>query len=92
MLDFTHTARSFLQRLPGHTGSPEGGLRIARPPGETDGFRVVPARRPRRSDTLVEEDGARVFLGPVAAERLAGRTLDAREDEHGRVEFVVRAG
>ncbi len=94
MLMITPTARRVLEQLPALTGSLEGGLRIARPdrgphdPGA--GFRVSPVSRARRSDVVVEQEGARVFLGPLAAERLRGRVLDARDDSEGRVEFVVR--
>ena len=66
------------------------GVRIARrdPTGRTLG--VQAAGGPRLNDRTFDYDGARVYLGPVAVERLHDAVLDARRDAEGRIEFFVR--
>lgn len=70
------------------TDSESGGLRIAAD-GDAAEFNisVVPAAEP--SDTLVENDGARVFLDPSAAEALSEAVLDADVGDDGAVRFSV---
>jgi Fe-S cluster assembly iron-binding protein IscA len=45
---------------------------------------------PQESDEVVEHDGARVFLGPIAALKFNDSVLDVRTDGLGRLQFVVR--
>lgn len=92
MLNLTSGARTVLQKFTRHpTLSPTAGLRIARSKKSEDRFHVEVVPEPQQDDKVIEDDGARVFLGPVAARRLGDHTLDARNDAQGRVEFVVRA-
>lgn len=91
MLTLTETARDVLRKIPQQPDLPgTAGLRIARHETSGRGFRVMAAPHARSGDHVVEDGAARVFLGPVAAERLRGRELDARHDAGGRIEFVVR--
>ena len=70
------------------TESESGGLRIAVDGDAADfSISVVPAAEP--SDTLVENDGARVFLDPSAAEALSEAVLDADVEDDGAVRFSV---
>lgn len=82
-----HDTLTDLRRMP-HV--PAGsGLRIRRHEGR-DGFSVGRARTPGEDEVVVEDDGVRVFLGPVAARRFDRHELDVRRDRTGRLEFVVR--
>lgn len=94
MFAMTHRARSVVQRVTGHHAlSARSGLRIARGPSAGAPMQVAAAPAPHEHDEVLETDGARVFLGPGAVERLRGRTLDAVTEKTGRVHFVLkRAG
>lgn len=90
MLTLTANAREILRKVP-HQPSlgPGAGLRIAKSQSKDEVFVTTLATTPRRDDEVVDHDGARVFLGPLAARRFDGRRLDARHDDAGRIEFVV---
>lgn len=71
----------------------EAGLRIA---GADDGgaptdLAVALVMTPRTEDKVVEQEGARVFLDPTAADLLEGKVLDATVDENGKVRFLMTA-
>lgn len=91
MLTLTANAREILRKVP-HQPSlgPGAGLRIAKSQSKDEVFVTTLATTPRRDDEVVDHDGARVFLGPLAARRFSESELDARTDDAGRVEFVVR--
>ena len=81
MLVLTEQAKQVIKGIVEEIG-PDGGLRIttAGTNGDTAlEFDLAPAPGP--GDAIVEEDGAKVFLDPVAAEVLADKTLDV--EEHG---------
>lgn len=65
------------------------GLRICRRP-DRPAFAVRRAVRPEENDQVVEQDGARVFLAPIAALKFNDSVLDVRRDGDGRLQFVVR--
>ncbi len=91
MLNLTENARDILRKVPHQPElGPGAGLRIARSQAKDGVFLTSLTHAPRRNDEVVDDDGARVFLGPVAAERFEGGRLDARTDPRGRIEFVVR--
>lgn len=82
MLALTEQAKEVIKGIAEEVG-PEGGLRITAA-GEGNGdtaleFDLAPAPGPE--DEIVDEDGAKVFLDPAAAEVLADKTLDV--EEHG---------
>ena len=92
MLTITTNALTIIRRVTGHPKLKEtAGVRIARQdaPGAPLGVRVV--HGPRPGDSVVERDGARLYLGPEAASRVDGRELDALTEPDGRVHFVLRA-
>jgi iron-sulfur cluster assembly protein len=62
-----------------------GGVRMA---AEGDGLRLSIAPLPAEDDEVIDEQGARVFLEPHAADLLDDKVLDARV-EHGQVTFSV---
>ena len=81
MLVLTEQAKQVIKGIVEEVG-PDGGLRItaAGTNGDTAlGFDLAPAPGP--GDEVVEEDGAKVFLDPAAAEVLADKLLDV--EEHG---------
>ena len=52
---------------------------------------VTTADEPVVGDKLVEQDGARIYLDPVAAQQLDDKVLDAGIDETGNVQFGLLA-
>ncbi|WP_107771485.1 Fe-S cluster assembly protein HesB [Nocardioides sediminis] len=92
MFTLTRQARSVVRRVTSHPVlSARSGLRIASAGPEAAPMQVAAVRGPQPGDAVVEHDGARVFLGPRALERLQGRTVDAVTDQAGRVQFVLKA-
>jgi Fe-S cluster assembly iron-binding protein IscA len=93
MFAMTPRARSVVERVTGHQAlSARSGLRIARGSSAGAPMQVEASAAPREHDEVLERDGARVFLGPGAMERLRGRTLDAVTEKTGRVRFVLKGG
>lgn len=90
MVTLTRSARAVIRKLrfqPGH--SFRSGLRIALGARGGDGLQVGAADRPEPGDRVVEDGDARLFLGPVAVRRLAGRGLDVQKDGRGRLHFSL---
>lgn len=67
---------------------PDAGLRISAVGNTDDPLRISTAVVPDDTDTVVEEEGARVFLEPNAADMLDDKVLDAVV-EQGQVQFVL---
>ena len=59
--------------------------------GTGDALQVSAVDEPESGDAVVERDGARLYLGPEAAERVEGAELDARDEGGDRVQFVLRS-
>ena len=62
------------------------GIRIASNPDGAS-LTLSLALTPAEDDTVLAENGARVFLEPTAAGLLEDKTLDAGVDPHGQVQF-----
>ena len=91
MLTITPEALAVVQRVTDHPAlEPTSGLRIAQRDGSPVPLQVRAVHRPRPGDSVVERDGARLYVGPDAAERVAGRQLDAVTDTDGRVQFLLK--
>lgn len=91
MFTLTPRARAVVRRVTGHRAlSESSGLRIAAA-RTADSMKVAAATGPEPGDEVVERDGARVFLGPGALERLRGRVVDVVTERSGRVHFVLKA-
>lgn len=91
MLTITTNALAVIRRVTGHpTLEAASGVRIARRDGPARTLQVRAVNGPHPGDRVVEREGARLILGPQAARQVDGRTLDARTDPHGRVQFVLR--
>ncbi len=87
MLSVTENAAQMIAGLTTDVDLPEGGLRIAEE-GSAPGLHMSVAPRPASDDVIVLQHDVAVFLDPVAAERLASDTLDARHSEAGAAFFL----
>ena len=88
MLTVTENAVTEIRNLTDQPQAPEGGgVRIATDP--TAGsltWRL--AATPAEDDTVLDADGARLFLDSSATTRLEDKTLDAVTDPSGQVQFA----
>lgn len=90
MLTLTRRAHQAIAEISRTTAPAQlPGLRIAQR-ADRPSFSVKRAVVPERTDEVIEHDGARVFLGPIAARHFADSILDVRKDRLDRLEFVVR--
>lgn len=88
MLTLTTDAQIAIRTLTQDPEAPESaGLRIT--PG-SEGLELMLVAEPVPGDALIDDDGARVFVEPEAAELLAEQTLDAQVAE-GQVNFFLAA-
>lgn len=63
------------------------GLRITSGTSDEPSLAVTPANGAEPGDSVVEQDGATVFLDESATTLLDDKVLDARVDGEGNVEF-----
>ncbi|MFC5789443.1 Fe-S cluster assembly protein HesB [Agromyces tardus] len=90
MLTLTDIASTVVKEIVSRSDAPEGaGLRIEAENTDATQFNVAIAPMPEEHDAVIEQGGARVYLGEAAAKSLDDKTLDARVDEDGRVTFDV---
>lgn len=90
MLTMTPAASTVVKTLVDQNPDVEdGGLRIDA--GGPDGadFSVTIADLPQPTDSVVESDGAKVFLGESAVLVLDDKVLDAQVDDAGGVRFAL---
>jgi len=66
-----------------------GGVRIAE--DGTAGFALTLTAQPETDDTVVDADGARIFLDEGATTALDDKVLDAVPDDAGAVRFALLA-
>ncbi len=88
MLEVTDSAADMIRQLLEVAELPDtGGLRIAqRDDHPALAMRLTGVAEP--DDVVLNQHDATVFLGPIAAQRLAGQTLDARADDGGTSFFL----
>jgi iron-sulfur cluster assembly protein len=90
MLTLTENAVKAIRSLTAHEGQAEdSGLRIVAGGDQASAFQLSLAPSPVPGDEVVESDGARVFVEPVAAGVLSDKALDAAVDEDGGVAFSL---
>lgn len=88
MLVLTDTAATTIRTLLDRPGYPDdAGLRISQTADEQPGLTVEPTAAPEPEDQVIDEEGARVFVEPGAAEVLTDMTLDAEVTPEGQVRF-----
>ena len=84
MLTVTENAVTEIHNLTDQPQAPEGGgVRIATDP--TGALKLRLAATPAEDDTVLDADGARLFLDSGAATLLEDKTLDAVTDPSGQV-------
>ena len=91
MLVLTQDAANIIRAIVEQSESPgDGGLRIAAREVEGDEatLELSVAEQPEALDEVVEQEGAQVFLEPLAAEALSDKVLDAAVDDGG-VRFTL---
>lgn len=89
MLTLTENATIAVKSLTEQIPTTTGGLRISEAVAPDQGYALNLASAPESDDTVVENDGARVFVDPVATVALDNRVLDARVSEDGSVGFAL---
>jgi len=90
MLTLTETATTVVKQIVAGTPDAEnGGLRIGKASPEERDFAVSIVAVPEPGDSLVESDGAKVFLEPSTSQILEDKTLDAQVGENGTVTFAL---
>lgn len=88
MLHLTDEAATMIAALVENSDLPAGaGLRIAQR-ADRPCLAMALAPKPGPEDTVVVKRDAAVFLGPVARQRLARQTLDARSGSTGSAFFL----
>lgn len=89
MLTLTENASTAVKSLASQIPTETGGIRIASATDPQNGFALSLAPAPAEGDTVVESDGARVFVDEAATAALSDRVLDARVEENGSVGFAL---
>ncbi|MGJ8721944.1 MAG: iron-sulfur cluster assembly accessory protein [Salinibacterium amurskyense] len=89
MLTLTETATTVVKTIVEQDPNADAsGLRINGEPGAPN-LTVAVVAAPEDGDSVVEADGARVFLEENASVALSDKTLDANVGENGAVNFAV---
>ncbi|MGH8966359.1 MAG: Fe-S cluster assembly protein HesB [Actinomycetes bacterium] len=90
MLTLTSQAKQIVSRIGTHPSTSETvGVRISRGGVSSSPMGVALADAPHDGDQVVECDGGRIYLGPLAVDALTGKILDAKTDATGRVQFSI---
>jgi len=90
MLELSSNATRVISSLGDRPEFPVGaGVRIGDAGDGSESLAIMPATKPQPADQVVEAEGARVFLDPVAADVLEDKILDATVNEEGHVRFVL---
>lgn len=87
-LTLTENASSVVKAIVAQSDSESGGLRIA-VEGDAAEFSISIVPEAQSDDTLIENDGAQVFLDANATTALADAVLDASVEDDGSVNFSV---
>jgi iron-sulfur cluster assembly protein len=93
VLTITPTAADAIKALVSSSPVPDdGGLKIStKPTGDTSSaLELSLAEAPADTDSVVEEQGSRVFLEDSVAPLLDSKVLDAQVEEPGQVRFSLR--
>jgi Fe-S cluster assembly iron-binding protein IscA len=90
MLTLTENASTAVKTIAGQSAE-AAGLRITAENAATTELNLSVVAQPEPTDSIVEIDGALVFLEPVASGILDDKILDARVEENGSVSFAIGA-
>jgi iron-sulfur cluster assembly protein len=90
MLTLTDTAAKVIRDLNAQAGeATDKGIRISSHDDDANSLVLSVADGPETTDKVVETEGARVYLDPVAATVLDDKSLDADIDDQGGISFHV---
>jgi iron-sulfur cluster assembly protein len=92
VLTLTDRAAETIRALTSRPGLPaDTGLRMSLPDGQDGqaGMVALSLEGPHPDDAVIDDAGARVFVGPDAAQVVQDSQLDARLDEEGRAAFTL---
>jgi len=90
MVTLTDQAATAIRMLTANPEVPAGaGLRITGDQSHGGNLALAVAPAPGVADTVVESGGALLFLDSIAAAVLDHKALDTRDDEDGKLHFVV---
>jgi iron-sulfur cluster assembly protein len=93
VLALTTNATTVIKDLTTQPQIPDGsGLRIAPSPDGTGELQLSLQPEPAPGDEVIDDQGARVFLEPAAANLLADQTLDAQVSEAGAGFYLTAQG
>ncbi|MFI0416739.1 Fe-S cluster assembly protein HesB [Spongiactinospora gelatinilytica] len=88
MLTLTDNAVQVIRDLTAQSsGSQDTGIRIASQADQAGSLVLSISEGPATQDQVIEVEGARVFLDPVAADALDTKSLDADVDAQGSPSF-----
>lgn len=91
MFTMTDTAAEAVKKIVAKVPqATDGGVRIRHAGAET-GYELSVAPAPEPQDTVVTNDGAKVFLDESASAALTDRVLDAEVAQDGSVRFALAA-
>jgi iron-sulfur cluster assembly protein len=89
VLTLTDRAAETIRALTTQAGYPDGtGLRMSLQDGE-EGKLALSLEGPQPEDAVIEDAGARVFVGPDVVGVVESSELDAQVDEQGRPTFML---
>jgi Fe-S cluster assembly iron-binding protein IscA len=90
VLTLTANAAQAIRDLTAAAPEPsQSGIRISAQGEGAGSLTLTLATAPEPADAVVESEGARVYLDPVAATVLEDKSLDAGSDDQGSVSFLV---
>ncbi|RCG32801.1 Fe-S cluster assembly protein HesB [Sphaerisporangium album] len=89
MLTLTDTAAKVIRDLNAQSESTDKGIRISSQGDDAGSLMLSVAEGPETTDKVVESEGAKVYLDPVAASVLEDKALDANIDDQGGISFHV---
>ena len=90
MLTLTDTAAKVIRDLNAQSDESTGkGIRISSQEDDAGSLMLSVADGPESTDKVVESEGAKVYLDPIAATVLDDKALDANIDDQGGISFHV---
>ncbi|QYJ05085.1 hypothetical protein KUV85_05205 [Nocardioides panacisoli] len=87
MLTLTENATTIVKTIAEQ--SETAGIRITGQTEPEPGLAIATSAEATDEDTVVEQDGATVYLDATAAEQLDDKVLDAGVDDNGGVQFAL---
>lgn len=91
MLTITSEAAQVIQSIVASSPIPEGGVKIsAKPVSEAESrLELSIVEGPTETDSVIEEEGTRIFLEDAVSDYLSDKVLDAQMEE-GQVRFTIQ--